>query len=64
MRLYQLPRGAFFTVCDDADTPPEGLPCDISGRYRLVNIDGMYSYCVDSNSNVYHISAYAEVELI
>lgn len=61
MKLYDLPRGSRFTVCDYFRVPPGAPPVDSQTVYRLGNIDGMYSYCTDPDNNVVHVGAGAEV---
>jgi hypothetical protein len=61
MKLYNLPRFTWFTLDDDTKAPP-----DIGGyapgvKLKLDHIDGMYSYCLDEDGNVFHPVAWAEV---
>ena len=55
MKLYELPRYSIFRIIDD----------DPSTKYKLHNIDGMYSYCTNiETKEVTHVLAWQEVELI
>lgn len=63
-RLWDLPRGARFTIVSDLTVPPDAPPVDHSTIYQLVTLDGLYSYCHDPDSNVVHISVGAEVQEI
>jgi len=51
MRLYEVPRYSRIRL-------PDGLELNFD------HIDGMYSYCTDDKGIVYHISAFAEVEIV
>lgn len=48
IELHRLPAGSRFIFQGE--------------RYRLVNLDGRYSYCRDSKGEVAHIDALAMVE--
>lgn len=55
MKLYQLSRDKYFTIVGDLSIT----------KYKLVTIDGMYSFCYRvSDNTVYHIAAYTEIEEI
>ena len=50
MKLYEVPRETYITLGD--------------GSILLFHsIDGMYSCCTDSEGNIVHIVAWAEVEI-
>ena len=55
MKLYEAPRGSKIRVLGDID---EG------NVLYFDHLDGMYSYCIDSEGNIVHLSASAEVEVI
>lgn len=60
-KLYELKKYSLFTLAEDPQIPvdePEGIPNVI---YKLINIDGMYSYITDARGNVYHFAAWTEV---
>jgi len=61
MELYKLPRYSYFKLVNDPQVPPEAKLPDLDKTYKLINIDGMYSYCLDENKDVYHFVAWAEV---
>ena len=50
LKLYELPNNSKFRVA--------GI------ILKLHHLDGMYSYCTDSNGNVHHIAGFQEVEPI
>jgi hypothetical protein len=60
--LYELPRRARFTLLDNTEVPVGGLPVNKEEIYTLSHIDGMYSYCKDSQGRICHIKAYAKVK--
>lgn len=51
MKLYDVPRYSRIRL-------PDGLELNFD------HIDGMYSYCTDDKGNLFHISAFAEVEIV
>ena len=65
MNLYELHRGEIFTLNGIPSQPPdvwEKPP--VNQTYKLHNIDGMYSYCEDDKGSLYHLSAFADVEIV
>lgn len=50
MKLYDVPRNSLIYI--------NGT------ELKFHHIDGMYSYCTDSDGNVHHIAAFEEVEVI
>ena len=64
MKLYELKRGDVFTVVSEDVIPPDAPQVVEEMKYTFYNVDGMYSYCVGTDGRVYHIAAYAEVEVI
>lgn len=61
MKLYELQRGTWFTLAETPDIPPSSMPPIESCKYKLHNIDGMYSYVTDEGGNVYYFAAWTEV---
>jgi hypothetical protein len=62
MKLYELKRGDWFVLTEEAQAPPDiggypALKC-----FRLETIDGMYSRCYDTFGKLCHPVAWAEVE--
>lgn len=63
MKLYELHRGQNFTLLEQPQEPPDiNVAPDLNKMYTLGNIDGMYSYCEDTEGHVYHFAAWTEVE--
>jgi hypothetical protein len=57
VKLYELPRNSKFQIVD-------GGTDYVKRTYTLKHIDGMYSYCYDSEGKVAHIAAFADVEKV
>lgn len=55
-KLYEVPAGAKVKIAEP------GYESDIV--YKFFNLDGMYSYCTDSQGNVEHLAAWTEVEIV
>jgi hypothetical protein len=51
MKLYEVPRNSRIRFADGSEL-------------NFDHIDGMYSYCTDDEGHVFHISAFAEVEIV
>jgi len=62
MKLYELKRGDWFHLTEDAMAPPDIGVVKAPLRLKLGNIDGMYSFCTDTFGNIYHPAAWSEVE--
>ena len=65
MKLYDVPRNTQVIVVDDAIKVPVAAK-DIA-KEDIINfhhIDGMYSYCTDSEGQVCHLAAWTEVEIV
>jgi hypothetical protein len=64
MKLYELNRGDNFKLTEEPSIPPDALEGTAETKYKLNNIDGMYSHCRDEQNNVYHFAAWTEVEKV
>lgn len=64
MKLYNLPRHSYFTICPDEEVrvPPDAPPMTAGPVYYFDHIDGMYSFCRDPKGNIVHLAAWTEVE--
>jgi len=62
MKLYELSRNTRFKLLGDTATPPGGAESTLGTIYLLKHIDGMYSYCEDTEGNVVHLAAFSDVE--
>jgi len=63
MKLYEIPRGSFFKLVEDTETPPGGIPSSVGETYFLNSIDGMYSLCLNSKREIVHLAAWSDVEI-
>lgn len=61
--LYELKEGSKFLLGGDetVQVPPASEPFNIEDVFTLRNIDGMYSYCLDSKGAVHHFAAWTKV---
>ena len=64
MELFNVPRNSRIKVIVEDKVPP-GAPQITEGEeLNFSHIDGMYSYCTNSDNEVVHLAAWAEVEII
>jgi hypothetical protein len=66
-KLYELPPNTRFQLLEQPKVPPASneVSDDLGVIYKLKNIDGMYSYCTDVETNeVHHFAAWTEVEAL
>lgn len=63
-KLYELKKGSYFTLKEQPQVPPAAPLGDTKKKYKLHNLDGMYSYITDNKDNVHHFAAWTEVEQI
>lgn len=54
MKLYEVPRNTWVRSIDPR----------LELTFKLKTIDGMYSYCMDTNGDPLHLSANLDVELL
>jgi hypothetical protein len=52
MKLYEVPRNTTVLLVETGEV------------FLFDHIDGMYSYCIDSKGNVFHLVAWSEVEIV
>ena len=63
--LYELQKGDKFKIVDDEiKIPPIHDALDLATEYWFGHIDGMYSYCKDSNGNPVHLAAWTKVRKV
>jgi hypothetical protein len=63
-KLYEVPRDTLFKLAEEPQVPPASLEVseDLGVVYKLYNIDGMYSYCTNVETNeVHHFAAWTQV---
>ncbi len=63
MKLYELEHGDKFRLLSDAVVPPDAKE-QLDGIMKFGHIDGMYSYCLDSEGEIVHPAAWSEVEKV
>ena len=64
MKLYKVPNNTYVRALKDEKAPPESRSVKEAEVVMFHHIDGMYSYCHDSQGNVVHLPAWAEVEIV
>ena len=64
MKLHHVPNGSKVRIISGAKAPPAHRGFVDGEVLQFSHIDGMYSYCEDSDGNVVHLVAWAEVEIV
>ena len=64
MKLYDVPRNSKIRVIGDIKVPPAAQNIEEQEVLNFSHVDGMYSYCTNSDNEVVHLVAWAEVEII
>lgn len=64
MKLYDVPINSKIRVVGDVKTPPAAPIIEEQEVLNFSHVDGMYSYCTNSDNEVVHLVAWAEVEII
>ena len=66
MKLYDVKQrsGIKVRVVGDVGVPPHHRGILDDEIFTFSHIDGMYSYCSDSNGNPVHLMASTEVEIV
>jgi len=61
--LYDLPRDTYFKLAptDVVQVPPDSNEFQLSGVYKFLGLDGMYSRCIDKDGNLHHFAAWTNV---
>ncbi len=62
MKLFEIKPGTEIRVLGDIKTPVASPDIKAGDILKFYHIDGMYSYCKDSEGNTVHLVAWAEVE--
>jgi hypothetical protein len=66
MKLYLAPRERWLRCIGEdatgAHVPPSSLPLDSHRKFKLHNVDGMYSRCTDEFGNTIYPAAWTDVE--
>ena len=65
MKLYEVPNNSYVRVTSNNPRLPLGATkVSSEDLIHFHHIDGMYSYCHNSNGEVVHLVAWQEVELV
>ena len=64
MKLYNVPRNSKIRVVGDVKIPPAAPIIEEQGVLNFSHVDGMYSYCTNSDNEAVHLVAWAEVEIV
>ena len=64
MKLYDVPNNSKIKVLGDIKIPPAAQNIEEQEVLNFSHVDGMYSYCTNSNNEVVHLAAWAEVEIV
>lgn len=64
MKLYNVPRNSKIRVVGDIKVPPSAQNIEEQEVLNFSHVDGMYSYCTNSDNEVVHLAAWAEVEIV
>ena len=64
MKLYNVPRNSRIKVLSDIKVPPAAPTIEEQEVLNFSHIDGMYSYCTNSDNEVVHLAAWTEVKIV
>ena len=64
MKLYNVPRNSKIRIVGDIKVPPSAQNIEEQEILNFSHVDGMYSYCTNSDDEVVHLAAWAEVEIV
>ena len=64
MKLYDVPNNTKVRVLAEIKVPPAAPPINKGDVIDFGHIDGMYSYCHNSEGELVHLVAWAEVEIV
>jgi len=64
MKLHEIPRNTKIRVLENTNAPVGSLQVKEGDVLEFVKIDGIYSICVDGEGNIFHVSAFTEVEIV
>ena len=61
--LYDLDKGTHFKLAptDVVSVPPASNEFHLTGVYKFLGLDGMYSRCLDEAGNLHHFAAWTNV---
>ena len=64
MKLYNVPNNTQIRLIEDIKVPPGAMALRKGDVIHFIKLDGMYSYCKDSEGNTVHLICGAEVEMV
>lgn len=64
MKLYEVPNNTEVRLLEEPRIPPGAPPVSNGDTILFFHVDGMYSYCKNSNGDIVHIAAWTEVEIV
>jgi hypothetical protein len=64
MKLFELARGTEYRLAEQPKVPPDAAHPHAMMVYTLGSIDGMYSWSIGTDGNIYHFAAWTEVERV
>ena len=64
MKLYDVPRNSKIRVVGDIKIPPAAQNIEEQEVLNFSHVDGMYSYCTNSDNEAVYLVAWAEVEIV
>jgi len=64
MKLFNIPENSKIIVKGNIETPPASIPIQKEDILQFYHIDGMYSYCKNTDGEVVHLAAWADVDVI
>lgn len=64
--IYNLHNGDRFKLIEDEEikVPPASAEFKINDLFRFDHLDGMYSYCTDTEGLVHHFAAWTKVRKV
>ena len=64
MKLYEVPKGTYVQLLEKPTIPPVATELKENEIIFFDHIDGMYSYCINSDGHVVHPAAYTDVLIV
>jgi len=64
MELFNIPENSKIIVKGNIKTPPASPQVKKGDILQFHHIDGMYSYCKNTDGEVVHLAAWADVDVI
>ena len=67
MQLHEVPNKTYVKIInenEDISCPPDSREIQSGDIIFFDHIDGMYSFCKNSNGDLVHLAAWTEVEIV